>query len=277
MVPKAAKRCRACTSVFTVLALMLLAAPAFGAANPTFTYGKPEEVKAGAPPPPPVEWKAMTKAGMPLTTGNSQTTNGTLALAISRRESGNKFAFDGAIAYGQSNELVPSSARPADPTMMAGQRHRTPAVTTTNNWQTKARYDRFFTANNSGYAVRPGGRRSIAGKSFAGGGRSATAASCSRTTSTCGQRDRLRLSYERYVAQPGRSLDPVSIHSARAVRGRDDEDFADQRRDRERRGAFQPEPRSSARRQHRHPGRRRVPRYPRRRQAGPHHDACSRA
>ena len=64
MVPKAAKRCRACTSVFTVLALMLLAAPAFAQGNPTFTYGKPEEVKAGAPPPPPVEWKAVAKGGM---------------------------------------------------------------------------------------------------------------------------------------------------------------------------------------------------------------------
>ena len=116
MVPKAAKRCRACTSVFTVLALMLLAAPAFAQANPTFTYGKPEEVKAGAPPPPPVEWKAVAKGGMLLTTGNSQTTNGTLALAISRRESANKFSFDAGMAYGQSNQSRSPRSNPTRPT-----------------------------------------------------------------------------------------------------------------------------------------------------------------
>ena len=55
--PKAARRCRACTSVLTVLALVLLAAPAFAQGNPSFTSGKPEEVKVGTPPPPPVEWK----------------------------------------------------------------------------------------------------------------------------------------------------------------------------------------------------------------------------
>ena len=95
MVPRAAKRCRACTSVLTVLALMLLAAPAFAQGNPTFTYGKPEEVKAGAPPPPPVEWKAVAKGGMMLL--DRQLTDDERrrsALALSRRESANKFSFD---------------------------------------------------------------------------------------------------------------------------------------------------------------------------------------
>ena len=43
-------------------------------------------------------------------------------------------------------------------------------VTTTNDWQTKARYDRFFTANNAGYAAGQAAADRIAGKSFAGGG-----------------------------------------------------------------------------------------------------------
>jgi large conductance mechanosensitive channel len=64
MVPKAAKRCRACTSVFTVLALMLLAASAFAQANPTFTYAKPEEAKAGAPTPPAGRVEGVAKGGM---------------------------------------------------------------------------------------------------------------------------------------------------------------------------------------------------------------------
>src|SRR4029079_15083500 len=100
-VPKAARRCRACTSVLTALALLLFAAPAFAQANPSFTYAKPEEVKAGAPPPPPVEWKASVKAGILFTTGNSETTNGTFVLSVSRKESANRFAFDANAAYGR--------------------------------------------------------------------------------------------------------------------------------------------------------------------------------
>jgi large conductance mechanosensitive channel len=93
-VPKAARRCRACTSVLPALALVLLAAPAFAQGSPSFTFAKPEEVKVGAPPPPPVEWKASVKGGVLWTTGNSQTTNGALALAVSRRESAIRFTLD---------------------------------------------------------------------------------------------------------------------------------------------------------------------------------------
>src|SRR5262245_19670987 len=105
-VPKAARRCRACTSVLTVLAVMLLALPAFAQGNPTFNYAKPEAVKEGAPPPPPVEWKALMRGNVSVTTGNSQTTNGGLGLSLSRRANENKFSFDAAFSYGQSNVLV---------------------------------------------------------------------------------------------------------------------------------------------------------------------------
>ncbi len=217
-VPLAAKRCRACTSVLTVLALMLLAAPASAQPNPTFTYGKPEEIKVGAPPPPPVEWKAMTKAGLSLTNGNSQTTNGMLALAISRKETGNKFSLDGAISYGKSNVLY-SQLAPADMTMITGIGRRD--VTTTNNWQTKARYDRFFTANNAGYVSGQAAADPVAGKSFAGGGqvgysRQLIKGDVHLVVSELGY----DLSHERYVTpQPGRVLEPVSIHSARLFVG----------------------------------------------------------
>jgi large conductance mechanosensitive channel len=40
-VPKAARRCRACTSVLTALALLLLAAPAFAQGSPSFTSPSP--------------------------------------------------------------------------------------------------------------------------------------------------------------------------------------------------------------------------------------------
>jgi uncharacterized protein DUF481 len=225
MVPKAAKRCRACTSVFTVLALMLLAVPAFAQGNPTFTYGKLEEVKAGAPPPPPVEWKAVAKAGMLLSTGNSQTTNGTLALAVSRRESANKFAFDAGMAYGQSNVLVAQIGPNTDPATMTmtpevvtGVERRT--ITTTNAWQTKARYDRFFTANNAGYAAGQAAADRVAGKSFAGGGQVGYSRQLyANAVHLCVSELGYDYSYERYVAQPDRTLDPVSIHSARLFVG----------------------------------------------------------
>jgi large conductance mechanosensitive channel len=219
-VPKAAHRCRACTSALTVLALLLLAAPAFSQANPTFAYGKPDELKADAPPPP-VEWKAAAKAGMSLTTGNSQTTNGNLALLVSRKANGNRFSLDAAMAYGQSNVIVADvQPNPADPTMMgiAGLERR--SVTSTNNWLSKARYDRFFTPNNSGYLSALAGADPIAGKSFAGGGQIGYSRQLVKNdvhllVSEIGY----DFSHERYVGQPNRVIEPVSIHSARLFLG----------------------------------------------------------
>ena len=221
MVPKAAKRCRACTSVLAVLALLLLAAPASAQGNPTFTYGKPEEIKVGAPPPPPVEWKAQAKGGLSITTGNSQTTNGSVGIAISRKESGNKFSLDGTMMYGRSNLPVARvQPTPADPTMNEIFAIDRNAVTTTNNWLTKARYDRFFTANNSGYLSGLAAADRIAGKSFAGGGQIGYSRQLVKNdvhllVSEIGY----DLSHERYVPQPSRVLDPVSIHSARLFVG----------------------------------------------------------
>ena len=220
-VPKAARRCRACTSVFTVLALMLFVAPAFAQGNPTFTYGKPDEVKAGAPPPPPVEWKASAKGGMSITTGNSQTTNGTLALSVSRRESANRSSFDAGAAYGRSSVLtVQTTPDPVDPMIMriTSLDHHT--ATTTNNWLTKGRYDRFFTANNSGYASALAAADQIAGKSFAGGGQVGYSRQLVKNdlhllVSEIGY----DFSYESYVQQPMRTIDPVTIHSARLFAG----------------------------------------------------------
>ena len=216
-VPKAARRCRACTSVFAVLALLLLAAPAFAQGNPSFAFAKPEETKAGAPPPPPVEWKASAKGGLLWTTGNSETTNGTLALAVSRRESANRFTLDAGLAYGKSTILV---AHPSDANPMQIDRLDENTVTTTNNWLTKARYDRFFTANNSGYATGLAGADKVAGKSFVGGGQVGYSRQLIENDfQTIVSEIGYDFSYERYVQQPMRTLDPVTIHSARLFVG----------------------------------------------------------
>jgi large conductance mechanosensitive channel len=221
-VPKAARRCRACTSVLTALALVLLAAPAFAQGNPSFTYAKPEEVKVGAPPPPPVEWKASVKGGVLWTTGNSQTTNGALALAVSRREAANRFTLDAGLAYGQSNVLVahvdPNTT--TDPMMNMIDRLDRTTITTTNNWLTKARYDRFLTANNSAYGTGLAAADRIAGKSFVGGGQIGYSRQLLKDDAqTLVSEIGYDFSHERYVQQPMRTLDPVTIHSARLFVG----------------------------------------------------------
>jgi large conductance mechanosensitive channel len=216
-VPKAARRCRACTSVLTALALVLLAAPAFAQGSPSFTFAKPEEVKTGAPPPPPVEWKASVKGGLLWTTGNSQTTNGALALAVSRREAANRFTLDAGLAYGKSNILV---AHPSDANPMVIDGIGSNNVTTTNNWLTKARYDRFITANNSAYGSGLAGADKIAGKSFAGGGQVGYSRQLVKDDAqTLVSEIGYDLSHERYIQQPMRTLDPVTIHSARLFVG----------------------------------------------------------
>jgi len=203
-------------SGFVVGVAFLLPTALFAQTEPKFVFGKAEEVKT-------VEWKAQAKGGILLTTGNSQSQNATFSLSASRKEGNNKLALDGGLAYGRSNIRTPVFATP-DPTMpmmpptITGINRQ--EVTTTNNWVLKGRYDRFFTANNSGYASGQAAADKIAGKSFFGGGQ----AGYSRQV----LKNEVHLlvaelgydfSYERYVQQPMKTLDPVSIHSARLFVG----------------------------------------------------------
>jgi hypothetical protein len=195
-------------SRIVVGAVLFLPAIAFAQTDPKFEFGKVEEVKA-------VEWKAQAKCGLLLTTGNSQSQNATLSASASRRDGNNRLTLDGALAYGRSNIRVPvlDPNMPATPTITSIDRRQ---VTTNNNWIAKGRYDRFFTANNSGYTSAQVAADQIAGKSLFGGGQ----AGYSRQVI---KNDRNLLvaeigydfSYERYVEQPGKTLDPVSVHSAR--------------------------------------------------------------
>ncbi len=147
---------------------LAVGAPVAAETDPKFVFAKPDEPpKPGAPPPPAVEWKAQAKAGLNVTTGNSQTTNGTGGISVSRKQGNNKLALDGAIAYGKSNILTPV-IDPAAPTTITDLRRT--SVTATNNWFAKGRYDRFFTANNAGYATALTAADRIAGKTFMGGG-----------------------------------------------------------------------------------------------------------
>jgi hypothetical protein len=174
------------------------------------------------PPPPPdaVEWKAQSKGGMLISSGNAQSKSFTFGLNGSRKEGNNKVALEGAMAYGTSNvpvAVVDTTTDPTKPTITAIDRQQT---TTTNNWAAKGRYDRFITDNNTAYASGQAAADKIAGKTFFGGAQ----VGYSRQL----LKDQLNLlvaelgydfSYERYVQQPDKTLDPVAIHSARVFVG----------------------------------------------------------
>jgi hypothetical protein len=206
-------------------ASLFFAAPALAQTNPTFTFVKPDQpkvVEAPKPPPPPppppaVEWKAMAKGGFTMTSGNSQTTGLVGAGNVSRKEGNNRLAIDANGAYGRSNILTPDF-NPAAPTVITGF-HRND-VETTNTWLIKGRYDRFFTANNSGYAAASAAADKIAGKSFYGGGqvgysRQIYKSSMHLLVAELGY----DYSHESYVETGTTTPPSVSIHSARLFAG----------------------------------------------------------
>jgi hypothetical protein len=199
-----------------------LSTPAFAQSNPKFEYGKPDDVKVDAakvPEPPKVEWRVQAKGGALLTTGNSQSKSGTFGLTASRKEGNNKLALDGAVAYGRSSTISPVFS--TDPTManvITGIER--PTVTTVNNWFSKGRYDRFFTTNNSGYASAQAAADQIAGKTFFGGGQIGYSRQLVNTPRNVLVAELgYDYSYERYLQQAGKTIDPVSVHSARIFAG----------------------------------------------------------
>lgn len=181
----------------------------------------PKPCPTTTPPPPPpappapsapaVEWKAQSKGGMLLTTGNAESKNFNFGLIASRKEGNNKLALEGGAAYGTSNVLV---AHTDDAGNTAVEREQ---ITSTNNWAAKGRYDRFITENNTAFADAQGAGDKIAGKTFFGGGQAGYSRQLRKDAWNIVVAELgYDFSYERYV-QSG--LDPVSIHSARVFVG----------------------------------------------------------
>jgi hypothetical protein len=192
-------------------AVLLLGAPAFAQSTPSFQFEKAPE----KPVEKPVEWKVQSKGSLLLTSGNSRTTGATMSLSGSRQSGDNKLAFEGAVAYGRSRVLVPVLDTAGDVTGFAKR-----TDTTTNEWHTRGRYDRFLTANNAVYGLAQIAADQVAGKRLFGGGQVGYSRQLWK-----GERDTLvaelgyDFSYESYVEQPDKQLDPVAIHSARAFVG----------------------------------------------------------
>jgi hypothetical protein len=208
------------------VASLFLAAKVVAQTNPTFVYAKPDEPKPAAPatppppppPPPKVEWKAQVKGGFLATSGNSQTTGGTFAGNVSRKEGNNRLTIDAGAAYGRSNVLAAVYDNPAAPTAIIGTTRT--EVVSTNNWLTKGRYDRFFTTNNSGYVSAQAAADPIAGKSFFGGGQIGYSRQVYKSAMHLAVAELgYDFSYQRYVQSSTTPIDPVSIHSARVFVG----------------------------------------------------------
>jgi hypothetical protein len=188
-----------------------LARPAAAQTNPKFEFAKPEEVKI-------VEWKAQAKGGVLVTTGNSRTTNGALSATASRKEGGNKLTLDGSLAYGKSTVSAPVFGDALNPTQITALQER--SVETTNSWLLRSRYDRFFTLHNSGYASGQAAADKIAGKSFYGGGQVGYSRQVLKTEMNLVVAEiGYDFSYESYVPQPNKTLDAVTVHSARVFAG----------------------------------------------------------
>jgi Protein of unknown function, DUF481 len=181
----------------------------------------PPPCPAPAPSPPPtlpastVEWKAQSKGGVLMTGGNSQSKNFTFGVNGSRKEGNNKLALEGGLAYGTSNNTIVHVD--SNNTIDEVDRQQ---VTSANNWAAKGRYDRFITDNNTAYASGQTAGDKIAGKSFYGGGQLGYSRQLLKNKmNTVVAELGYDFSYERYVEQPGKTLDPVAIHSARVLVG----------------------------------------------------------
>jgi hypothetical protein len=180
----------------------------------------PPPCPAPSPPPPPspanpVEWKAQSKGGMLLTGGNSQTKNFTFGVNGYRKEGNNKLALEGGLAYGTSNSTVATVDN--NNTITSIDRKD---VVSTNNWAAKGRYDRFLTENNVAYASGQGAADKIAGKTFYGGGQAGYSRQLLNNKWNIVVAELgYDFSYERYVQQQDKTIDPVTIHSARVLIG----------------------------------------------------------
>lgn len=196
---------------FVVLALSLVGAPSRARAqapSSQFTYEKPADK--------PTEWKVQAKGGLLITSGNSRAQTTTLALDGSRLQGNNKLSFNGGLAYGRSSVLVPV----VDPVTANVTDFARESRTTTNEWKTRGRYDRFFTPNNAAYVLGQIGADKIAGKRLYGGGQAGYSRQLYKSDAhtTVGEVG-YDFSYESYVQSPGKTLDAVAIHSARLYVG----------------------------------------------------------
>jgi len=140
--------------------------------NPTFSYDKAPDESPEEP-----EWAAQVKGGLLISGGNAQATNGSFSATASRKAGNNKFSVDAQVAYGRADirtftpDLAPTAGGGPDTGVIDSPNEETREdVEATNNASLNARYDRFFTENDSSYAKGSVARDRVAGKKVIGGG-----------------------------------------------------------------------------------------------------------
>lgn len=147
-----------------VVGSLLLAGPAL-AQDPTFQFGKAEEVKDVKG----VEWDASAEFGLVFTTGNSETTTITGGAQAARKEGDNKFSaeLDGAFARAGVRQLADNNGNGQidDESEIT-----TVSTTSSRNLTGKLRYDRFLTEHNSLFVAAVASTDEPAGKELAFGG-----------------------------------------------------------------------------------------------------------
>jgi hypothetical protein len=184
-------------------------AAAQNVAVPKFDLAKPPDKDAA--------WTAQAKGSLLVTGGNSQSRNGVLGMSATRSTGPVKLSLDGQAAYGRSSVLVPQYD-PLVPNLLVGIGRQ--ETTTTNQWQARARSDYAFTEHNAAYVLAQIGADEIAGKRLVGGGQAGYSRQLYKDTRhTAVAELGYDFSYESYVEQPGKEIDAVQIHSARAFLG----------------------------------------------------------
>jgi hypothetical protein len=119
---------------------------------------------------------------------------------------------EGNLAYGRSDVLVPVIDPTGEVVGLARQ-----GQTTADEWRARGRYDRFFTAHNSGYLLGQIGANRVAGKSLLGGGQVGYSRELYKSARHAAVAEVVYdLAHERYV-QGG--VEPTTIHSGRIFAG----------------------------------------------------------
>jgi hypothetical protein len=138
-----------------MLAIHMNGGAALAQANPKFEHLKKSDSDKPL-------WKSSASAGFLLATGNanSYTLNG--GGSVARVDPKNKIALDANVAYGQSTA---ASAADANGNMLIdADEITTETKPTTQLWNVKLRYDRFFSTNNAGFISTLIGGNEFAGK-----------------------------------------------------------------------------------------------------------------
>ena len=193
-----------------LFAVTLLAAVPAHAQDPKFDYGKPDDVKDVKAP----VWTGTAEFGLLFTTGNAETTSISGGFHTSRKAGDNKFALEATGAYAKSGVAALNDLN-GNGLVDNQQEITTQETITAEQLNSRLRYDRYLTNNNSLYIAALASRDTPAGKLSQFGGQAGYSRQLykSKLAETVAE---LGADYSRETLTVG---DPISIISGRAFIG----------------------------------------------------------